>query len=72
MEDFLDKELKSSIKSFKVKTGISKNNTPYTFLSLVLINGYEHKIFIQAAEKFAFTNAFELISTQQQIDSNFM
>lgn len=71
MQNYINEELKKSIESFQVKQGTSKEGNIYYYLSLVLNNGYEKKLFIQSAEEFAFCNAFQLLqSSHQEIDFN--
>lgn len=68
MEQYLNREYKDIIKSFQMKSGRTKEGTEYTYLSILLINGYEHRIFLRGAEQFAFVSAFEQLSTTKQIE----
>ena len=51
-------------------TARESGNTYYA-IELTFINGYKARIFLRGAESFAWCNAFDMIQTQQQIDSDF-
>lgn len=71
MEKYINRELKDSIESLQVRQGTSKEGTSYYYISLVLNNNFEKRIYAQSAEQFAFCNAFDLMDTQKQVDVNF-
>lgn len=68
---YLSKEYKGVIQSVQVYNGTSKEGSPYYAIDIVLCNGYKSRMFLKSAEQFAWTNAFDMIETQKQIDNNF-
>lgn len=63
-------DLKKSIASLEVIQGKAKDSgNIYYALDIKFINGFSKRLFPQDAEKFAITNAFELIPVQEQVDA---
>lgn len=69
---YLGKELKGAISSLKVVQGTARDSgNTYYAIELAFINGYTKRIFLRSDEQFAWTNAFEQLETQKQVDANF-
>lgn len=71
LNKYIGQELKESIESLQVKTGVTKDGSSYNYISLKLKNGYETRIFAKQGEQFAYSNAFELLTASRQIENNF-
>lgn len=62
-------DLRKSIASLEVVQGKAKDSgNIYYAVEIKFINGYSKRFFPMDAEKFAITNAFDLIPVQEQID----
>ena len=64
-------DLVNSIADLKVVSGLSKSNTTYYCLELSFTNGYSRRLFLNDAETFAITNAFEQSDINKTIDADF-
>lgn len=72
MQKYLGKELKGAISSLQVVQGTARESgKPYYAIDITFINGYQKRMFISNAEQFAWTNAFDQLETQVQINANF-
>lgn len=67
MEQYINKELKDCISSMQFKKGKTKEGNEYTYLNIILINGYNHRIYLRDAEQFAFFNAIDSHMTTKQM-----
>lgn len=54
-----------------VKSGQSKEGTPYCYVELHFINGFTKRLYPNDAERFALISAFESEQTIQQLDNAF-
>lgn len=69
---YLNKDLRGIISGLSVVQGTAKDSgNIYYAIELSFINGFKKRLFLQQAEQFAWTNAFEQLETQQQIDRTF-
>lgn len=71
LNKYIGQELKESIESLQVKTGVSKGGLSYEYIALKLKNGYETRIYAKQGEAYAFSNAFDLLTASRQIENNF-
>lgn len=72
LQKYLNKDLKAAISKVEVIQGTAKDSgNVYYAVEITFINGYSQRIFLRGAEQFAWTSAFDLIQTQQQIDRAF-
>ena len=63
-------DLKKAIASLDVIQGKAKDSgNIYYAIELKFINGYTKRFFPMDAEKFAITNAFDLVPVQEQVDA---
>lgn len=70
MDQYIDKEYKNAIGSFKLKKGIAKDSgNEYYYLSLTLVNGYEQRIFLNNDKMFAVKDAFSSLDITKDVDS---
>lgn len=70
LQRYISTELKKAVDSVQVKTGMTKEGNTYYYISLKLINGYEKKLFVNDAERFAFISAFESLPTIRSLDED--
>lgn len=69
---YMNKELKGAIAHVGVVQGTAKDSgNIYYAVELEFINGYKKRLFLQQAEQFAWTNAFEQLETQVQVNASF-
>ena len=69
---YMGRNLKDSIANVEVCQGTAKDSgNIYYYVQITFINGYPKRLYLQSAEAFAFTNAFEMIQTNSELDSNF-
>lgn len=60
------------VKACRVVQGTARDSgNTYYALEIEFINGFTKRIFPNDAERFAVTNAFDMIDTQKTIDNNF-
>lgn len=72
LQKYLNRDLKSAIANLQVVQGTAKDSgNVYYAIEITFINGYQHRLFLRGAEQFAWTSAFDLIQTQQQMDNAF-
>lgn len=69
LQKYLGKELKDAIASVQIVQGTAKDSgNIYYAVKMTFINGYEKRLFLQSAEQFAWTNAFDLVETNKVIN----
>ena len=69
---YMNKDLKGAIGRLSVVQGTAKDSgNIYYAVELEFINGYKKRLFLQSAEAFAWTNAFEQLETQVQVNASF-
>lgn len=69
---YMGRNLKDSISNLEVCQGTAKESgNIYYYVQITFINGYSKRLYLQSSEAFAFTNAFEMIQTNSDLDSNF-
>ena len=69
---YMGRNLKDSIANVEVCQGTAKDSgNIYHYVQITFINGYQKRMYLQSAEAFAFTNAFDMIQTNSELDSNF-
>ena len=72
LQKYLNRDLKAAIAKVEVIQGTAKDSgNVYYAVEITFINGYSQRIFLRGAEQFAWTSAFDLLQTQQQIDNAF-
>lgn len=71
MEKYLNQEFKGCIESLKVNQGVSRDGNVYYYISLILNNGFEKRIFVSSGEQFAFSNSFESVITTKVLNKEF-
>lgn len=71
LSNYLNRELKDSIGSMRVIQGTSKEGKPYYAIEIRFINQYSKRLFLKSDEEFAWTNAFDQLETQVQVNANF-
>lgn len=72
LSKYIGKDLKASIANIEVVQGTSKDTgNLYYCLEITLINGHKYRKFMRGAEEFAWTNAFDQLETQKQVDAAF-
>lgn len=59
------------VKSCRIVQGTARDSgNVYYAIEIEFVNGYKKRLFPQEAERFAIVNAFELVETTKQVDSN--
>lgn len=72
LSKYIGKDLKASIANIEVVQGTAKDTgNLYYCLEITLINGHKYRKFMRGAEEFAWTNAFDQLETQKQVDAAF-
>lgn len=71
LSNYVGKELKDAVSSLQVVRGTSKEGNTYYCIQLEFINGFPKRIFLKQDEVFAWTNAFDMIDMNKQINVNF-
>ena len=59
------------IDEVSVKNGVSKDGSPYVYIVLHFINGFEKRIYPNDAERFAIISAFESEHLIDTLDNKF-
>lgn len=63
---------RKAVKDFRVVQGTAKDSgNVYYCVEIEFVNGFSKRMFLQNAEKFALSNAFEMVETTQQVESAF-
>lgn len=63
---YMGRNLKNSLTSLEVCQGTAKESgNIYYYVELTFLNGFKKRLYLQSAEAFAFTNAFDLIEADQ-------
>ena len=69
---YMGRNFKDSISNLEVCQGTAKDSgNIYYYVQITFINGYTKRLYLQSSEAFAFTNAFDMLQTNNDIDSNF-
>lgn len=69
---YLGKELKGSVGSIQVVQGTAKDSgNIYYAIDVTLTNGYKYRKFLRGSEEFAWSNAFDQLDMQKQVDAAF-
>lgn len=72
LSKYLGKELKDTIGSIQVVQGTAKDSgNIYYCLDVTLTNGYKYRKFLRGSEEFAWSNAFDQLDMQKQVDAAF-
>lgn len=70
LQKYLGRELKDIISGLHVIQATAKESgNTYYCLELTFINGFSKRLYLGQGEPFAFTNAVDMLSTQQQVDA---
>ena len=68
LAQYVGKDVKKIIKKMEIVQRTSKDGNPYFAIEMTFNNGYTKLLFINAQEQFAWTNAFDLLDTESQIE----
>lgn len=69
---YLGKELKGSIAKLEVVQGTAKESgNVYYAVEITFINSYKKRLYLRNDEAFAWSNAFEQLETQRQVNAAF-
>ena len=69
---YLGKDLKGAIAKVEVVQGTAKDSgNLYYAVELTFINSYKKRLFLRSDEAFAWSNAFDQLETQSQINAAF-
>lgn len=69
---YMNKNLKDVICDLQVAQGTAKDSgNIYYCIEISFINGYKKRLFLKSDEQFAWSNAFDMLETNNVIDSNF-
>lgn len=72
LQKYLGKDMKGVIAGLEVVQGTAKDSgNTYYAIEISFINGYKKRLFLRSDEQFAWTNAFEQLLTQKQVDAEF-
>ena len=67
-----DESAQKVVKACRVVQGTARDSgNTYFALELEFVNGYKKRIFPNDAERFAISNAFDLVEMQKQVDVAF-
>lgn len=65
LAQYLNKEYKDIISELHVVQRTSKEGNPYCAIEMCFINGFKKLLFLRSDEQFAWTNAFDLVDSDQ-------
>lgn len=69
LSNYLNKDLKGVISNLQVVQGTAKDSgNIYYAIEISFINGYKKRLYLRSDEQFAWTNAFDQLLTEKQID----
>lgn len=72
LSNYIGKELKDAIGSVQVVSGKAKDSgRSWYAVELQFINGYSKRYFLNNEETFAWTDAFETLATEKQVEAVF-
>lgn len=72
LQKYHNRDLRGAIQGMTVRQGTAKDSgNPYYYISITFVNGYEKRLFLNSDETFAWCNAFEQLSTVNQMDADF-
>lgn len=69
---YMGRNLKDAISNVEVCQGTAKDSgNIYYYVQISFVNGFQKRLYLQSAEAFAFTNAFDMVKIKSDIDLNF-
>lgn len=72
LSKYINKDLKGVIADLQVVQGTAKDSgNIYYAIEISFINGYKKRLFLRSDEQFAWTNAFDQLLTQKQVEAEF-
>lgn len=69
LSQYMGRDLKKAISGLEIVQGVARNTgDPYYAVEIAFINGYKKRIFLRSDEQFAWTNAFDLLDSDKQVE----
>lgn len=72
LQKYHNRDLRGAVQGLTVVQGTAKESgNIYYCIEITFINGFKKRIFLRSDEQFAWCNAFEMLETNNSLDSEF-